>query len=82
MVVSLNYQQLFDFHRDWEFNILDGPATPDIKEINIDFNQSGNLYALGISYAVKILRPLSFGFTLNVWESFIHDNDWKATTKE
>ena len=82
MTVSINYQQLFDFDRDWEFTILNGPANPNIKELNVKFEQEGDIYALGIAYAAKILPQLSFGFTLNFWEDFINDNEWKKTTQE
>ena len=47
MIISLNYQHLFDFHRDWQFTILDRPAKPDIKELNLDFEQRGDIYAIG-----------------------------------
>ena len=82
MIVSINYQQLFDFYRDWEFTLLNGPARPDTRELNVNFEQDGNIYALGVAYAMKIFPRLSFGFTLNFWEDFLDDNEWTKKTRE
>ncbi|UCF94039.1 MAG: outer membrane protein transport protein [Desulfobacterales bacterium] len=76
MIVSLNYQQLFDFYREWNF-----PLREDSDEFRIDFDQSGHLYALGVAYSIRILPQISFGLTLNFWEDFLYDNQWRATTK-
>ena len=82
MIISLNYQHLFDFYREWEFTVLDNPVKPGIKELNLDFEQSGDIYAIGLAYAVKILPRFSLGFTLNFWQPFIDDNEWKTRSRE
>jgi long-subunit fatty acid transport protein len=77
MVVSLNYQHLYDFNRDWKFNfiypqptIYDGPA-------RYEYEQRGALYALGLAYCIQITRSLSVGVTLNYWGDFVFDNKWE-----
>ena len=76
MVVSLNYQQLYDFTREWEQrNSLD---TPEFKmDMKTDYEQSGGLSALGLAYCVQIVPELSFGFTLNFWDDDLSRNKWK-----
>ena len=81
MVVSLNYQNLFDFTREWKF-----PLSQQSEEMstdqNIDYNQEGSLSALGIAYCIQVTPEVSFGLTLNFWEDGLYDNEWKQTTRE
>ncbi len=75
MIVSLNYQHLYDFNRDWGFKIHN--SNPIYSgPIDYDFEQDGALYALGLAYAVEITPDISVGATLNYWGDFILDNDW------
>jgi hypothetical protein len=81
MIISLNLQQLFEFNKDWDYTLRqesDGPKT----EAKIDYEQNGNIYAFGIAYAIKVLRPLSFGITLNWWNPPSNLSEWRATTKQ
>ena len=87
MVVSLNYQKLYDFAREWDFQLTRTTDTIDdslsfiglppmiihttTKERN-HYEQSGELSALGIAYSIQIVPQLSFGFTLNIWEAITH----------
>jgi hypothetical protein len=47
-----------------------------------DYDQDGALSAWGLAYCIKILRRLSFGFSLNFWEDGIYENKWKQTIVE
>ena len=92
MVVSLNYQKLYDFAREWDFQCtrttdtiednLSFPGLPPIiihattKE-KIHYEQSGGLSALGIAYSIQIVPQLSFGFTLNIWDNDLTPNKWE-----
>lgn len=76
MIVSLNYQKLYDFTRSWKlkFNLI----TEEINSSrNVDFKQTGDLYAWGLAYAVQITPALSLGMTFNFWEDGIANNGWK-----
>jgi long-chain fatty acid transport protein len=92
MVVSLNYQKLYDFAREWDFQLTTDETTDPIdspipglppiiihtttKE-KIHYEQSGGLSALGIAYSIQIVPQLSFGFTLNIWNNDLTPNKWK-----
>jgi len=71
MIVSLNYQRLYDFNREWNFayNTSHGP-------VNFDYDQEGGLYALGLAYSVEIVPSLSAGVTFNYWGDFFSDQSW------
>ncbi len=77
MVVSVSYQNLFDFTRRWDFPI----TTADDSRL-VKHEQKGGLNAFGIAYSIQILEQLSFGFTLNIWEDIFSDNSWEANTRE
>ena len=77
MIISLNLQQLFEFNRNADFVLR-----YESDEVKIDHEQTGDIYAFGIAYAIKILRPLSFGVTLNWWNPPSNLSEWRATTKQ
>jgi long-subunit fatty acid transport protein len=79
MIVSLNYQRLFDFDLDWDYTrIFSTPDSTDTQRIRN--RQKGEIYALGLAYSAKIFPKLSFGFTLNFWEDFLQNNEWQEQT--
>ena len=75
MIVSLNYQNLYDFTRKWNLSLADASTSG-----KYDYNQSGGLSAYGLAYSVSIIPDLSFGFTLNLWEDGLYKNQWEETT--
>ena len=77
MVFSINYQNLYNFSKDWRFNINgvnDGITTAHTE---YEFSQTGDLYALGLAYAIQATDSLSLGMTLNFWGDYIKPNEWK-----
>jgi long-subunit fatty acid transport protein len=81
MIVSLNYQHLYDFTREWDFPLAQSiPILSLTREI--DYKQTGGLYAIGLAYCVQITPTFSFGITLNFWEDWLGDNGWVQNTKE
>ncbi|MDY0038815.1 MAG: outer membrane protein transport protein [Desulforhabdus sp.] len=72
MIVSINYQQLFDFSRSWKLKWMDGQ-----DQWSWDLEQTGSLYAYGLAYSVQIVPQLSFGFTLNLWEDGLYSSAWE-----
>jgi long-subunit fatty acid transport protein len=76
MIVSLNYQHLYDFNKKVRFsNSIEGPT--DRMDNHFKFEQEGALRAISPAFAVQILPELSLGVTLNFWEDALYDNEWK-----
>jgi long-subunit fatty acid transport protein len=76
MIVSISYQHLFDFSREWDFT-LNGTVDKIRYSNSWEYEQTGSLSAIGLSYCVQLIpERLSFGFTLNFWEDSISDNKW------
>ncbi|QTA85550.1 OmpP1/FadL family transporter [Desulfonema magnum] len=83
MIVSLNYQHLYDFTREWEFSnqfMADTPAGKLIADDDTNYERDGSLSALGVAYCVQIVPQFSFGFTLNFWEDDLLNNEWEEKT--
>lgn len=76
MVVSLSYQHLYDFNREWQSDLNEDMGVVRYED-RWNYLQKGRLTALGLSYCARILRHLSAGFTLNFWRDGLTDNHWK-----
>ena len=76
MIVSINYQHLYDFSRTWNFTLLPGDMLP-VSIMSI-IEADGGLYAWSLAYALQIVPQLSFGFTLNFWQDGIYQNAWET----
>lgn len=72
MIISLNYQHLFDFNREWHF-----PLTYSSGEQRIHYQQKGGLSAVGIAYCIQVTPEFSLGVTLNVWKNRWSKNGWE-----
>jgi len=81
MIVSVNYQYLYDFAREWAFPLRE-ESTKTIREYDFSFEQKGSLAAIGFAYCIQVVPRLSFGFTLNIWEDPFYGNGWKQTYRE
>lgn len=79
MIVSLNYQDLYNFSRKWDFQLESSVDRLSVLD-RIDYRQDGKLSAVGLAWCVQIVPSLSFGFTLNVWDDDLTDNNWEQTT--
>ncbi len=78
MIVSLSYQNLFDFTRQWKFPLTRSASELAVRQ-DIDYEQEGSLSAIGLAYGIQITPRLSFGLTLNFWENGIYANKWRQT---
>jgi len=78
MIVSLNYQRLYDFNRNWIFEVDGGAGLIH----NVNYEADGALYAVGLAYSTMITLDLSVGVTLNYWGDFIRENQWTQTLNE
>jgi len=81
MIVSANYQHLYDFTRGWDFILTEQDADLSLSQ-DVDYDQDGSLSAFGLAYCVEIVPTLSFGVTLNFWEDGIYDNEWKQRVNQ
>lgn len=74
MILSISYQYLYDFNREWIMQLSE-TAGPLSIDRDIDYVQSGGLSAVGVSYCTQIIPGFSFGFTLNFWN--LARNEWE-----
>ena len=83
MIVSLNYQLLYEFEREIDTRINDKtllPLTLTDKE-NISFRQSGALRALAPAFAIDVTPDFSLGITFNIWsDKLFWSNGWTSET--
>ena len=83
MIVSLNYQLLYEFERDIDTNINSKSLFSFIKTAKekIDFTQSGSLKALAPAFAIEVTPDFSLGFTFNIWtDNLFWSNGWTSKT--
>jgi len=78
MVVSANYQNLYDLTRNWDF-ILNQSSNGLAVTQDVDYDQDGTLSAWGIAYGIQVTPRFSFGVTFNFWEDGIYKNKWDQT---
>jgi long-subunit fatty acid transport protein len=79
MITSVNYQNLYDFTREWNFPLMQASGNLSLHQ-DIDYTQGGSLSALGIAYCVQITPEFSFGLTLNFWKDGLYPNEWEQNT--
>ena len=82
MVVSINYQRLYEFERSFDYQY-------DYSSLGVNllqdehFSQSGYVGALGLAIAIEIIPNLSLGATLNIWtDELLWRNGWEETFSE
>jgi long-subunit fatty acid transport protein/photosystem II stability/assembly factor-like uncharacterized protein len=82
MVLSLNYQRLFDFQRTFSYQrAISGPEI-DLNQ-RIHYDQDGSVGAVGLAGALEITPRLSVGATLNIWtDQAGYDNGWNEAYRE
>jgi len=81
MIISINYQQLYDFDRHWSYQ-MDYHDPFFTKPVHMNYKQDGDLYAIGLAYCTMVHPDVYLGFTLNYWGDFIHKNTWKQHYRE
>jgi long-subunit fatty acid transport protein len=76
MIVSLNYQNLYDFTRHWEFPVsYRDPMLTTTQQV--ESNQEGSFAALGLAYGLQISPTVSAGLTLNFWDDWLGSGEWQ-----
>jgi len=76
VVVSLNYQRLYEMEKQVMLNFDPQLPAPDFYSETINFEQQGYLYALSPAVAVQATPSLSLGLTLNLWKDYFGKNGW------
>lgn len=77
MIVSLNYQKLYDINKELEFNVNNVGGGLDITQ-KWHYKAEGGIKALSPAYAIQITENLSVGFALNFWlDALGGRNGWK-----
>ena len=79
MVVSLNYQTLYDFTREWNFKLHQVGGSLDLID-NVSYEATGDLGAIGLAYCIQVSPTLSIGATFNIWTDELYDNGWEYRT--
>ncbi len=83
MIVSLNYQRLYEFERDINTTIITKPAfglTLTGKD-KVDFRQSGSLSTISPAFAIEVTPDFSLGATFNIWtDNLFWRNGWESDT--
>ena len=82
MVVSISYQRLFDFKRQFQYQRnLSAPGV-DLNQ-QIRYDQDGYVSAVGFAGAIEITPTLSLGATINVWTDQLgYSNGWTENYNE
>jgi long-subunit fatty acid transport protein len=79
IVVSLNYQRLFEFNRSLDYELQLSSPGIDLEQ-RVAYVQDGFIGAAGLAGAVEITPSLSFGVTLNIWtDELWWDNGWQES---
>lgn len=81
LVISLNYQHLYDFDRDIDFTARGSiPAGPVFNtKVHIDYEQSGSLSTISPAFGFEVTDRLALGITMNIWDSsLLPNNEWKS----
>ena len=71
------YQNLYNFEKDWHFGFDGKGPGNSISSQSIDFEQTGDLYALGLAFAIEVYHGLSLGITFNYWGDTLFKNEWE-----
>jgi long-subunit fatty acid transport protein len=83
MIVSLNYQYLYEFDRTIKANFVSYSTGSSIRFAqHMNFKQRGKLSALSPAYAIQITPDLSLGVTCNIWtDKLFWSNGWTSDTR-
>ncbi|MFH2091853.1 MAG: outer membrane protein transport protein [Pseudomonadota bacterium] len=79
MIVSINYQRLYDFNRSLSYQTQTSVPPPvNLENVQTrNYAQEGFLGALGLAFAIEISPQLSIGVTANIWSSDLGwENGW------
>jgi len=81
MIVSINFQHLYDFNKKANYNYtVNDPSPPALALDNaVTYEQIGDFKALSPAFAVQVTPQLSLGATLNIWDNGLYENKFHST---
>jgi len=80
MIVSLNYQHLYDFNKKVTYKYtVSEPTVPFTLNNSVDYEQTGGFKALSPAFAVQITPEISLGATLNIWDNGLSANKFQSS---
>jgi long-subunit fatty acid transport protein len=77
MIITLNYQQLYDMNKDVHFNFNFDPGNVDGLTGQFRFTQQGSIGAFSPAFAIQVLPELYFGATVNIWDGIGGTSAWQ-----
>jgi len=80
MIVSLNYQHLYDFNKkvSYGYGFID-PAPPALSlQQKINYDQEGSFKSISPAIALQVTPEFSLGITLNIWNHGLYENKWES----
>ena len=80
MIVSLNYQHLYDFGKKatYQYSVVE-PTPPALSLTNhVNYDQEGAFKTISPAFAVQLTPQFSLGLTLNFWDHGLFDNKWTS----
>jgi len=83
-VAALNYQQIYDFHMNLDFNQTVEDRTPPALNFrqDIDFKSKGGVGALTPAISMLVAPKLSVGVAINFYtDEFFGNYAWKQSTR-
>ncbi len=80
MIVSLNYQHLYDFNKKVQFAYRYTDTAPPPLALNnrVNFEQEGAWRAVSPAFAVQVTPRVSLGVAVNFWSMGLYDNRWQS----
>jgi long-subunit fatty acid transport protein len=81
MIVSLNFQHLYDFNKkvSYKYSINDPSPPALLLDISLDYEQGGAFKAISPAFAVQLTPQVSLGATLNFWENGLFENKFHSS---
>jgi len=79
MIVSLNYQRLYELDKKLGFSYAWPLAAPDSLKDKVSYSQNGFLATISPAFAIQIIPELSFGATINIWDDFHGGSSWNSS---
>lgn len=77
MIITVNYQQLYDMNKDVQFTYNFDPGNIDGLTGRYRFSQQGSIGAFSPAFAVQLLPELYFGATVNIWDGIAGTSAWQ-----
>ena len=79
MVLSLNYQRMFDMNKDLNFTFNWEQGGGDTLKDQVRFTQKGYLSTITPAIAIQIIPELYLGVAVNIWNDLLGTCSWEQT---